>query len=115
MQSKPLLFVKLFLALVVVTVFGFYFFHQSKAFLLGPDIIISYPLNGQIFEDSFIKINGHSINANLVLLNDRKVIIDNLGNFEEMLLLARGYNIIEVTAEDKFGRVVKEKLEVVLR
>jgi hypothetical protein len=115
MQSRPLFYIKLFAVLGVVIVLGFYFFHQSKDFLMGPRITVDYPQNGQTLNNPLVSIKGKVLNAATLLVNGHAIITDNFGNFEKKLLLAKGYNIIELSAKDKFGRVIDKKLEVVLR
>jgi len=65
--------------------------------------------------DSFISVSGKVSNVSNLLVNGQKILADGFGNFEKSLLLARGYNIIELLAEDKFGRVATKKLEVVFK
>ena len=48
-------------------------------------------------------------------MNDRKIFIDQQGNFKEKILLSYGYNIITMKANDKFGRNTKKKLELIYK
>jgi hypothetical protein len=95
--------------------FGAYGLYKAKAFLGGPKIIIEYPKNGQTVEESFMEISGKVINISSLFLNGRQIFTDKEGNFKGELLLADGYNIIEMSGADKFGRTTKEKLEIVLK
>lgn len=115
MRSRPLFFIKVFITAAAVLLLGVYFFYQSKTFLLGPRITVVYPENGQTLSNAFVKIKGVALNTDTLFLNNRVILTDAFGSFEEGLLLAVGYNIIELTAKDKFGRVVDKKLEVVLK
>jgi len=115
MQSRPLLFIKILAVLIVVAVFGFYVFHQTKVFLFGPEIIVSYPKDGQTLAKFSVTVKGKALNTSRVLVNDYRVLVNEVGHFEKNLILARGYNIIELTVEDKFGRQVEKKLQVVVR
>lgn len=113
MQSHFLFFLKLAVFLTVVVVLGFYFFHQAKNFLMGPQLTVIYPQNGQAVENSLIEIKGRTINASLILVNNSPVLLDSDGSFKMDLLLARGYNIIDVVAKDKHDKFVHKKLELV--
>lgn len=115
MRAKPLFFIKIFALFSVIVLLTVYFFVQAKPFLAGPKIFLDYPRNGQIFDEKFIKIKGIVFNAKAFLLNDRVVLTDSFGRFEESLLLSEGYNIIELSAGDRFGKVANKKLEVVLK
>ena len=93
--------------------FGVYGMYKAKAFLEGPGITIEYPKNGQEVGESFTEIIGRTTNLAALFLNGRQIFTDKEGRFKGDLLLAEGYNIIEVSGADKFGRAVKEKLELV--
>ena len=111
MSKVSVKFILFFLAALIL---GGYFFYQSRGYLSGPKIIIESPRPGEVAHQSYLEVKGQAQNVSILSLNGRQIFIDERGNFDEGLLLARGYNIIEVTASDKFGRVKKEKLEVIL-
>ena len=93
--------------------FGVYGLYKASAFIGGPSIIIEYPTDGQGVKQSFIEIIGQASNLSSLFLNGRQIFTDKNGRFKGDLLLADGYNIIELSGVDKFGRKVKEKLELV--
>jgi hypothetical protein len=105
---------KLFLLIFLAVFLAGYFLYQAKWYLLGPRLTIESPRPGEAVHDAYLKINGRAFNVASLFMNGRQIFTDKNGIFEERLLLARGYNIIELTAADKFGRVKKEKREVVL-
>ena len=91
-----------------------YFLYQARWYLIGPEIVIESPRPNQVTHDSYLEIKGQAFNISSLSVNGRQIFVDERGAFEERLLLARGYNIIEITAADKFGRIKKEKREVIL-
>lgn len=93
--------------------FGAYGLYQAKDFLAGPEIVIEYPKNGQSVHQSYNTIKGRAVNVSILRVNGRQIFTDKEGNFEVNLLLAMGYNIIEVKVSDKFNREVKKIIEVV--
>ena len=101
--------------IILIGGFVFYGLYKSKDFLTGPKIIIESPANGQTVSNSYLEIKGAAKNVSLLYLNGRQIFTDKNGIFKENLLLARGYNIIEVSAKDKFNREIKLKREVVLK
>jgi len=101
--------------LVLIFVFIVYGLFKAENFLLGPKIIIEAPLNGQVFTAPDIEVSGRANNISLFYLNGRQIFTDKEGNFKESLLLAKGYNIIEVKAKDKFNREIRELRELVLK
>lgn len=105
---------KLFLLILLAVFVAGYFLYQARGYLLGPRLAVESPGPGETIHDAYLKISGQAFNVASLSLNGRQIFTDKNGIFEERLLLARGYNIIELTAADKFGRVKKEKREVVL-
>jgi hypothetical protein len=93
----------------------FYGYYQSQDLIGGPKIDIVNPENGSVSESSFIEISGRALNIVRISLNDRSIFVDEEGNFTEKMLLLEGYNIMEVKAEDRFGRETKKILQIVHR
>jgi hypothetical protein len=101
--------------LILIFLFVIYGLFKAENFLSGPKIVIEAPKNGQTFTVSAVEIEGQAKNISLFYLNGRQIFTDKDGKFKESLLLARGYNIIELKAKDKFNREVKEIRELVLK
>lgn len=106
--------IKLLLIIFISVVLAGYFIYEFRGYLMGPKIIIDVPANGGAIRNSYLEVRGQALNVASLSLNGRPIYTDEAGNFKEGLLLARGYNIIELTAIDKFGRIKKEKREIVL-
>ncbi len=104
---------KLFLVFSFIILLGGYFLYQARSFLIGPQINIDEPKEAQVVSRSYLKVIGQALNISNLSMNGRQIFTDEKGNFEEGLLLARGYNIIEITASDKFGRIKKEHRDVI--
>lgn len=109
------LFFKIGIIIVLVVVFFFYAFFKAQTFLTGPKIEIEFPKNGEVVQNSDLEIAGTAKNISLLYLNGRQIFVDNQSRFKENLLLAKGYNIIEISAKDKFSREIKELREIVLK
>lgn len=90
-----------------------YAFYKTRDLVKGPTITIFTPQNGMTTTSSLIEMRGNMKNVSAVTLNDRKIFLDEAGNFKEKLLLSEGYNIITIKAEDRFKRTVEERLEIV--
>jgi hypothetical protein len=97
--------------LVIVTYGGF----KMYSVLLGPEIVIESPQSGSTIMAPLITVTGQAKRIAKLYFNDRKIFTDDSGNFQESLLLARGYNILELEAEDGFGRKVTKHIELVLQ
>ena len=113
MHNTRLLLKTSLFTLIILGVAG-YSYYQAWDFLVGPRLTILSPSNGATVENALVDIEGIAENIAHITLNDRPIFIDEAGAFKEKLLLSRGYNIMEVTAEDRFGRETNKTLELVL-
>lgn len=95
--------------------FGIYGFFKARIFMAGPQITITSPINGQSVPESLAVITGKAINVANLYLNGRKIFTDKNGDFSESLLLANGYNTIELSGADKFNRKINRILELVYK
>lgn len=99
---------------IIVAILG-YTGYEIQKIVFGPKIIIESPINGISVSDSLITIKGTVKNTKDLFLNDRKIFIDEEGDFEEQLLLSYGYNMILIKAVDKFEREEKKYMEIIYK
>lgn len=90
-----------------------YSFYQSRNLLTGPVITVSEPKNGSTFPEQLVKIAGIAKNINKITLDDRPIYVDEVGVFSEKLLLSEGYNIVKISAWDKFNKKIEKTIELV--
>lgn len=105
-------------ALIILAVAGLsagYFIYQLRGVIFGPRLAVYRPFNGEVLEQGYATIEGRAGRANFLSLNGRKVFVDRAGGFSHGLLLASGYNIIELIVKDNFGREIKIKKEVMVK
>ncbi|MBU6430837.1 MAG: hypothetical protein KGJ58_01535 [Patescibacteria group bacterium] len=112
-RGRVKFYFKIFLAAIFLSLISGYSFYQSRSLVIGPIVTISEPKNGETVNQSLIKIAGDSKNIKKITLDDREINIDETGAFSEKLLLSEGYNIIKVSAWDKFGKKTEKTIEVV--
>ncbi len=65
----------------------------------------------QVAEDT-IHVTGNAKNAVSLTINGREISINNKGDFDETIALLSGYNIINITAKDKFGYVDEKNYQL---
>lgn len=114
-RRKLKLYVKIFFSSIFIFLILGYSFYQSKNLLTGPLITIAEPENGSTVQDQFVKISGSTKNIKKISLNDRFIFIDEAGFFMEKLLLSEGYNILKISAWDKFDKKTEKILEIVYK
>ena len=88
--------------------------YQARYVIGGPSLVIEDPQDGEVFLKPLITISGHAKNITRLSLNGRTVFTDENGNFSAALPIPAGHTIIEIRAEDRFGRVRIERREVVM-
>ena len=93
----------------------YYAYFQARAIISGPQISVISPENGHTYTDPLVHVYGTTKRAKEITLDGREIFIDLEGNFGEKLLLAPGYNIIELAARDADGHSTKETLEIIYK
>ncbi len=96
---------------VIATIIISYALYASHGFIKGPDITIMEPRDSS-FSTSTIQISGVANRAKTLTLNGRSIFIDEKGNFSETILLSPGYNVENIEAQDKFGRIEQIRLPI---
>ncbi len=104
---KPLVIVA-----VVLLVVG-YSALKIKNLAVGPEIILSSPADGTNCQSDLVNVKGKAERISQIFINGRKIFTDEDGNFNEPYLLASGYNQLEIMAQDKFGRKIEKKVQLV--
>ncbi len=89
--------------------------YQARNVARGPQLQINEPENGLVAEDDLIHVRGNAANISRLYLNGRQIFSDNMGRFDEEVLLAYGYNVLEVRAEDQFGRETQKSISLILK
>lgn len=88
--------------------------YQFQDWWSGPTITIAEPQQGAVLSEPLVEISGSARRIAYLSLNDRQIYTNPQGQFNEQLVLSPGYNIITVSAEDKFNRTTEKHLEVIL-
>lgn len=94
---------------------SWYIYFQAEDLIRGPILTVTVPENGTSVNNSLVEVEGRARNISRISMNDRQIFIDEEGVFKEKLLLSYGYNIITVSAEDKFGREIERKLHLIYK
>ena len=89
-----------------------YALFQARNLLLGPQITDILPETGARVSSSSIEITGATKNIKRLTLNDREIVMDEKGRFDEKLLIPKGYTIMKLQGWDRFKRDTTEFLEI---
>jgi len=104
----------LIIILFLLVIFGYGAF-EIWNYATGPKIIVTQPQNGVVISESLITIEGQVKNVKKISLNDRPIVIDEVGNFKEQVLLSYGYNVLLLKAEDRFNKETSQELQLVYK
>ncbi len=104
--------IKYILALTGIAIVVGYSYFILGDFVRGPRIIISSPETGFSTTTPVITIVGRAIHINNLAINGDPTPFDLEGNFQSRLILAPGYNIIKITAKDRYERLVEKTIEI---
>ena len=107
--------IKIIGSAIVVLGILLYAYSRIESFARGPQITIASPSNGSTVFLPLLSILGTIKQASHITLNGRQVYTDEAGGLKERIVLADGYNIIELNASDRFGRTTKKILEIIYR
>ncbi len=86
-----------------------YLAFQLEGLVFGSVLTLAEPQDGAHLRSGHVTVKGEARGVNTLDLNGRKIFTSEDGKFEEELILPYGFNIIQVTAEGRFGRKFNEQ------
>ncbi|OHB05523.1 MAG: hypothetical protein A3B22_02975 [Candidatus Zambryskibacteria bacterium RIFCSPLOWO2_01_FULL_47_33] len=92
-----------------------YSLYQARALLVGPQIWIVNPQDGDTVKDPLVIVEGQSKNIAWISLNDRQIFTNEKGEWSEKVLVSPGLSIMTMKAHDRFGRETKKSVRIVLK
>lgn len=112
-RSENRVIIKWFFMSLLLLIVIIFILLRSLNYIRGPEIIIKYPLNGDVIASSSIKIQGQAKRIVKIMLNDFPITIDEQGNWNENLIIFPGLNKITIKVQDQFGRIRIKQLDIV--
>ena len=106
MTGKKLLkFISLTLLFVIIIGYGIW---KGRDLLFGIKLTVSGIENNQTTKNPIINLTGVAYHAISITINERTVSIEQNGDWHDTIALLNGYNIITISAKDKFGRTISK-------
>ena len=109
-EKKILQIVILSLFFILIIAYSFF---RSKYLIVGVQIKDVNLTDGATMKDSVVELTGNAKNATDLILNGREISINEDGDFHETFALLKGYNVINITAKDKFGYVDEKNYKLI--
>jgi len=100
--------------LVFVGLVAGYFFWQLNFLLGSPSLELFAPREDLTVNNNEFVIKGKTEPGVKLTLNSQEVNLDREGSFEQKINLAKGINVVEVTAINRFGKSVSVKRQIML-
>ena len=96
----------LFLFIVV------FVFFNSRDLIFGVKIKNVNLKDNLKVSESIFEITGTAKNAVKLSIDGREISVDQKGNFDETIALLSGYNLVNIKAQDKFGKIDEKNYKV---
>ncbi len=80
----------------------------------GPSISIDTLKNGTVLNDPLIALNGTAAHAQDLIINGAPVPTSPDGSFNDRVLLSPGYNLITLSATDRYGKTETKNYAIML-
>jgi hypothetical protein len=103
-----------FATCLVLVTFGYGLF-QARALIVGPQITLFSPTPGNTLLGTTYTVRGKAQHVSQVTLNGRPIPLDAKGVFEETLLVPEGYGVLLLEGNNRFGRTVAKRIDIVGR
>ena len=114
MQRSPRNTLRALRGLAVLLAGASFLYTQLDTFFGGPALSITSPSAADTEPShELLTVSGTAGNVTALSLNGNPITIDQNGTFSELLLLPRGFSILELIATDRFGRTARETRTVV--
>ncbi len=101
-EKKILQMIALSVFFVLIIIYSLF---RSNYLISGVKIKNVNILDGAKATNNIIELTGNAKNAINLTLNGREISINEAGDFNETFVLLKGYNVVNITAKDKFGYV----------
>jgi hypothetical protein len=113
---RPIRFyIKLSAIIISVIAIAGYAILESRYFLRRSNITVGSPMHGLTLTNPVLNIEGQAFNVADISVNGLPIFVDEKGFFSTPTILAPGYSVIEVALKNKFGKLEKQRLEVIYK
>ena len=102
-----------FLSLFMLSIVGYYFWHQLSSFNSEPYLFISSPLTDEVTNDFEIVVSGETEIGIILRINGEDVFVDESGYFQEDIMLQPGKNVIIIEVVNRFNKTARETRNII--
>ena len=99
-------------AFTLVLITAGYGLFEARTLLAGPLLSVESPNNGALVYGTLYEVRGKASQVSRVSINGRTASLDSSGRFAEPFLTPKGGGMLIIRAEDRFGRMSEEHIEI---
>lgn len=118
LKSPTLVITPKFIAVVITILIAIgvigYFGWQVYWLVRPPELVLDNPSNDSVTQNDSQVIKGSVLGANILMINDKVVNINDKGQFDENINLSEGLNVIELKAKSSFGKTTTLIRKIIL-
>lgn len=90
----------------------FFAFNRLSALRKGPEVTLDSLVSGASIDSLITPISGTALRTRELRINGQEIFLNRDLRFEETLVLVPGFNVIEIFAEDRFGKQKTATFEI---
>ena len=103
--KKLLSLISLTLLFIIIIGYGIW---RGRDLLFGIHMSVTGISNNETVTDPILNLSGTAYHAIAITVNGRTVSVEENGNWNDPIALQNGYNIIDISAKDKFNRITSK-------
>ena len=107
--KRLLKFIGLTLLFVIIIGYGIW---KGRDLLFGIQLTIYGIQNNETVKTPVLNVSGLAYHAVAITIDGRTVSVEEDGRWQDTIALLNGYNIVSVSAKDKFNRIVTKTFTV---
>jgi cytoskeletal protein RodZ len=100
--------------IIVVAILVFLVVKVQQIFV-PPTLAITYPQDGSVVNSKQITISGKSEPEVELIVNNKEIFVNNDGDFEAVMDLQRGLNLIKISAKKRYSRVKEMEIRLLFK
>lgn len=106
--------IKICLACLAAMAVFLYIWFQLSGLSKPPTLVIFDPAEDKTINDDVVVLVGQTDPEAEVKINDQSIQVDESGNFKETIVLQDGLNILNIVANNKFGKIAEIKRNIMV-
>jgi cytoskeletal protein RodZ len=100
-------------SLFVVSILGYYFYHQVNSFNSKPYLFVESPSSDTVVKEKDLLVSGKTEGDATLKINGQDISVSSAGDFSQQITLSEGRNLLIVEAKNRFNKTDRKELNIV--